>query len=60
MRKSRNTRIDHAHMSIRIYIENNQSGSECVPDQQTATRYDKMGLVHSNEHKVCHSYHLTR
>ena len=55
-----NTRFDHAHMSIRIYIENNQSGSGCVPDQQMATRYHKLGLVHSNEHKVYHSYHPTR
>ena len=39
MRKSMNTRIKHAHMSIRICIENNRSGSECVPDQQTATRW---------------------
>ena len=54
-----NTRNYHARMSIRIYIENNQSGSGCVPDQQTATRYHKLGLVHSNEHKVYHSYHQT-
>ena len=54
-----NTRNYHAHMSIRICIENNQNGSGCVPDQQTATRYHKIGLVHSNEHKVCHSYHQT-
>ena len=51
------TQIYHARMSIRICIENNQSGSGCVPDQQTATRYHKIGSVHSNEHKVCHSYH---
>ena len=38
-------------------IENNRSGSGCVPDQQMATRYHKIGLVHSNEHKVCHSCH---
>ena len=54
------TRIYHARMSIRICIENNQSGSGCVPDQQTATRYHKLGIVHSNEHKVYHSYHSTR
>ena len=54
-----NTRNYHARMSVRIYIENNQSGSECVPDQQTATHYHKIGLVHSNEHKVYHSYHQT-
>ena len=41
-------------------MNDGQSEKKCVPDQQTATRYDKMGLVHSNEHKVCHSYHLTR
>ena len=52
--------IDHAHMRIKTYIENNQSGSGCVPDQQTATRYHKLGLVHSNEHKVYHSYHRTK
>ena len=51
------TRIYHARMSIKICIENNQSGSGCVLDQQTATRYHKLGLVHSNEHKVYHSYH---
>ena len=59
IRKSMGTRIYHACMSIRICIENNQSGSGCVPDQQTATRYHKIGLVHSNDHKVCHSYHKT-
>ena len=39
------TRNYHAHMRIRICIENNQSGSGCVPVQQTATRYHKIGLV---------------
>ena len=38
-------------------IENNRSASGCVPDQQMATCYHKMGLVHSNEYKVCHSCH---
>ena len=33
------TRIDCAHMSIRICIESNQNMSECVPGQQTATRW---------------------
>ena len=42
-----NTRINHAHMSIKICIENNQSGSGYVLDQQTATHYHKMGLVHN-------------
>ena len=37
-------------MSIRICIENNQSGSGRVPDQQTAMRYHKRGLVHNNDH----------
>ena len=46
------------HIWVSEYaIENNQSGSGCVPDKQTVTSYHKMGLVHSNEHKVCHSYH---
>ena len=46
------------HMWVSEYaIEDNWSGSGCVPDQQTATCYHKMRLVHSNEHKVCHSCH---
>ena len=57
IKKTMNTRINHAHMGIWICIENNQSGSGCVPDKQTATRYHKRGLVRSNEHKACHSYH---
>ena len=60
MRKSMNTRNYHTHMRIRICIETNQSGGGCVPDQQTATCYHKMGLVHSNKYKVCHSCHQTR
>ena len=49
------------HIWVSEYaIEDNWSGSGCVPDQQTETRYHKMGLVHSNEHKVYHSYHQTR
>ena len=49
------------HIWVSEYaIEDNRSGSGCVPDQQTPTRYHKMGLVHSNEHKVYHSYHPTR
>ena len=43
-----NTQKYHAHMRIRICIDNNQSGSGCVPDQQTATRYHKIGLVHKH------------
>ena len=54
-----NTRNYHARMSIRIYAENNQSGSGCAPDQQTTTRYHKIGLGHSNEHKIYHPYHQT-
>ena len=49
------------HIWVSEYAtEDDQSESGCVPDQQTATRYHKMGLVHSNEHKVYHSYHQTR
>ena len=49
------------HIWISEYaIEDNRSGSGCILDQQTTTRYHKMGLVHSNEHKVYHSYHPTR
>ena len=54
-----NTRNYHAHTRNKTYIENNQNGSGCIPDQQTATRYHKLGLVHSSEHKVYHSYHRT-
>ena len=39
------TRNYHAHIRIRKCIENNQSGSGCVPVQQTAMRYHKIGLV---------------
>ena len=41
-------------------IEDNRNESGCAPDQQTATHYHKMGLMHSNEHKVYHSYHPIR
>ena len=48
------------HIWVSEYaIEDNWSRSGCVPDQQTATCYHKMRLVHSNEHKVYHSYHPT-
>ena len=36
-----NTQINHALMSIEICIENDQSGSGYVPDQQMALRYHK-------------------
>ena len=39
------TRNYHAHIRIRICIEDNQSGSGCVHVQQTAMRYHKIGLV---------------
>ena len=55
-----NTQSNHARVRIKTYIENNQSGSGCVPDQQTVTRYHKLRLVHSNEHKAYHSYRPTR
>ena len=49
------------HIWVSEYaIEDYWSGSGCVPDQQTATCYHKMRLVHSNEHKVCHSCHQNR
>ena len=41
-------------------MNDGQSEKKCVPDQQTIMRYHKIGLVHSNEHKICHSYHQTR
>ena len=41
-------------------MDDGQSEKRCVPNQQTVTRYYKMGLVYSNEHKICHSYHQTR
>ena len=49
-----------AHMRIRTCIEDDQSESGYIPDQQMATRYHKRGSVHSNEHIICHSYHQTR
>ena len=46
MRESMNTQSDHAHMSIRIYIENHQSGSGDIPKQWSIMRYQEMRLVH--------------
>ena len=51
------TQIDHAHIGIRTCIENDQNGSGGVPGQWATMRYHEMGLVHSNEHKVCYSCH---
>ena len=48
------------HIWVSENAMDNRSGSGCIPDQQTATRYHKMRLVHSNEHKVYHSYHPNR
>ena len=43
------------HIWVSKYaIKDNRSENGCVPDQQAATSYHKMGLVHSNEHKVYH------
>ena len=48
------TRNYHAHMRIRICIEDNQSGSGCVPVRQTAMRYHGMGLA--NKHRYIYIY----
>ena len=44
-----NTRNYHAHMRIKTYIEDNQSGSEYVPDQQTVMRYHETWLVNNEQ-----------
>ena len=49
-----------AHMRIITCIEDDWSENGYIPGQQTAARYHKMGLVHSNEHEICHSYHQTK
>ena len=51
------TQIDHAHIGIRTCIENDQNGSGCVPGQRATMLYQEMGLVHNNDHKVCHTCH---
>ena len=38
-------------------MENGQSESECIPWQQTTMRYQEIGLVRNNEHKICHMHH---
>ena len=53
------TRNYHAHMRIRICIENNRSGSGCVPVQQTATRYHKIGLVDKRKLIMYISWNIT-
>ena len=48
-----------SHTESQSILDDGQSEKRCIPNQQTATRYQKMGLVHSNEHKVCDLYHQT-
>ena len=55
-----NTQNKHAHVRIRTCIDNDQSESGCVPGQRATMHYQGRGLVHSNEYKICHSYHQTR
>ena len=57
MSKLTNTLNDHAHVRIRTCIENDQSESGCVLGQRATMRYQERWLVHSNEYKICHSYH---
>ena len=54
------TQIDHAHVGIKTCIDNDQSESGCVHGQRATMHYQGRGLVHSNEYKICHSYHQTR
>ena len=49
-------RDDHM-LKVKTYMDDGQSDKRCILDQQTETRYHKMGLVHSDEHRICHSYH---
>ena len=58
-KKSNEYRHNHI-LKAKTYMDDGQSEKRCIPDQQTATRYHKMGLVHNNKHKICHSYHQTR
>ena len=51
-------RHDHV-LNAKAYMDDGESEKRCIPNQQTATRYHKMGLVHSNEHKVCDLYYQT-
>ena len=44
--KSMNTRIDYAHMSIRICINDDQNGCSCIPGQWSSMRYQEVRLVH--------------
>ena len=60
MRKLINIQNDHTHVRIITYIKGDRSENGYVPGQQMAMRYHKMGLVHSNEHEICHSYHQTK
>ena len=50
----------HAHMRIRVCIENNQSRSGCVPVHQTATRYHKIGLVDKHRLIIYISWNIAK
>ena len=51
-------RYQHDHiLKAKAYKENGQRERECVHWQQTTMRYQKMGLMHKNEHKICHTHH---
>ena len=53
MRKSMNTRINHAHMGIRIYIKNDRDESGCVPGPWATVRYQKTRLVIKHKMFMC-------
>ena len=55
-----NTRNYHAHIRIRICIENNQRGSGCVHVQQTAMRYHKIGLVDKHRLIIYISWNIAK
>ena len=47
---------DHT-LKAKAYMKDGQGERGCVAWQQTIMHYQKMGLVHKYEHKICHMYH---
>ena len=51
-------RYQHDHtLKVKAYMEDGQSERGCVLRQQTTMRYQEIGLVRNNEHKICHMHH---
>ena len=44
-----NTQNYHAHMSIRIYIKDEQNMNRCIPGRQSQMRYRETWLVNNEQ-----------